>query len=176
MQNTVISRGEVFYITSILNQPEVGSEQKSGRPAVVVSNNLNNKNSTVVEICYMTLQKKIALPTHVSVKSGPCINSTILCEQVTSVSVDRLGDYMCRLPDEVMDKVDEAIVESLGLQHIVERLSSKNQTVVEKIVEVAKPVGDPSHLQEENVRLKIELESVRNMYDRLLDRFIKKGD
>ena len=39
----IINRGEVFYITS--KYDTVGSEQRSGRPAVVVSNNLNNEHS-----------------------------------------------------------------------------------------------------------------------------------
>ena len=80
----IINRGEVFYITSKYNT--VGSEQRSGRPAVVVSNNLNNEHSECIEICYLTLQDKKPLPTHIKVDRGQCINSTILCEQITTIS------------------------------------------------------------------------------------------
>ena len=69
-----------------------GSEQHSDRPAVVVSNNKNNENSNVVEIVYMTTQPKTDLPTHVTVRSTGRI-STVLCEQVYSVSTERVGTY-----------------------------------------------------------------------------------
>ena len=119
-----ISRGEVFYIVS--NYDNVGSEQRAGRPAVVVSNNLNNEHSRCVEICYLTLQEKSPLPTHVKIDRGECFNSTILCEQITTVSKERIGDYMCRLPDEVMDKVDKALIISLGVDYLVENRTSIN--------------------------------------------------
>lgn len=114
-----ISRGEVFYITSKFDT--VGSEQKSGRPAVVVSNNMCNDCSPVIEVCYMTLQVKKPMPTHVFVDRGQCINSTILCEQITSVSLERIGEYMCTLPDDIMDAVDKALIVSLGLDYIIEQ-------------------------------------------------------
>lgn len=117
--NVKISRGEVFYVNSIF--PTVGSEQKSGRPAVIVSNNLNNEHSECVEIVYLTLQKKTPLPTHIKIKDGVCSGSTVLCEQITTVSVERLGDYMCRLPDDTMDAIDKALIISLGLDSIIKR-------------------------------------------------------
>ena len=127
MNDYKISRGEVFYITS--KYDTVGSEQKSGRPAVVVSNNLCNDNSPVVEVCYMTLQEKKPMPTHVLIDRGQCINSTILCEQVTSVAKERIGEYMCTIPDDIMDAVDKALVVSLGLDYIIEQETKKPVTV-----------------------------------------------
>ena len=112
----IINRGEVFYITP--KYDTVGSEQRSGRPAVVVSNNLNNEHSECIEICYLTLQDKKPLPTHIKVDRGQCINSTILCEQITTISKERVGDYMCRLPDDIMDAVDKALTISLGIDYL----------------------------------------------------------
>lgn len=81
-----IKRGEMFYI-SRGGASYNGSEQHSDRPAVVVSNNKNNENSNVIEIVYMTTQPKTDLPTHVTVRSTGRI-STVLCEQVYSVSTE----------------------------------------------------------------------------------------
>ena len=47
-----MKRGQIYYIES--NHQEIGSEQRAGRPAVIVSNNKNNENSTTVEVVYMT--------------------------------------------------------------------------------------------------------------------------
>lgn len=105
-------RGEIYYIYSF---PTVGHEQRSGRPAVIVSNNENNANSGVLEVCYLTLKEKPKMPTHVMIDRGPCMNSTILCEQVTSVAVDKVGDYMCQIPEHLEEELDRALRVSLGL-------------------------------------------------------------
>jgi mRNA-degrading endonuclease toxin of MazEF toxin-antitoxin module len=92
----------------------VGSEERSGRPAIIVSNRLCNKHSPVVEVVYLTCQHKPPLPTHVRIDSaGRC--STALCEQITSVDVSRLGDYKGHLTDREMAQVDTALMASLEL-------------------------------------------------------------
>lgn len=48
-----INRGDVFYV----NRSEtIGSEQRSGRPAIIVSNPECNEHSPVVEVVYLTCQ------------------------------------------------------------------------------------------------------------------------
>lgn len=105
-------RGEIYYI---YEKPVTGSEQKGGRPAVIVSSDLFNDTSTVVEVCYLTLRRKPSLPTHVILTSGPCANSTILCEQITTVDVSRIGDYKCLIPEDQMEELDVALRVSLAL-------------------------------------------------------------
>lgn len=52
-----IMRGDIFYV----NRSEtVGSEQRSGRPAIIVSNPVCNEHSPVVEVVYLTCQYKKA--------------------------------------------------------------------------------------------------------------------
>lgn len=46
-----IKRGDIWYIESGYS---VGSEQRAGRPAIVVSNNRNNQYSGTVEVVYLT--------------------------------------------------------------------------------------------------------------------------
>ena len=108
-----IKRGEMFYI-SRGGASYNGSEQHSDRPAVVVSNNKNNENSNVVEIVYMTTQPKTDLPTHVTVRSTGRI-STVLCEQVYSVSTERVGTYIGECTDKEMENIDIALMISLQL-------------------------------------------------------------
>ncbi len=109
-----IRRGDIFYINNG-GKPAVGSEQRRGRPAIVVSNNANNKHSRVVEVVYLTTsQQKHTLPTHVQI-NGTKIQSTALCEQVHSVSIDLLGNYFGRCANAEMRKVDHALGISLGL-------------------------------------------------------------
>lgn len=50
-----INRGDIFYVNP---SETVGSEQRSGRPAIIVSNPLCNEHSPVVEVVYLTCQYK----------------------------------------------------------------------------------------------------------------------
>lgn len=47
-----LRRGEIYYVEPFY--PTTGSEQRPGRPAIIVSNNLNNEHSNVVGVVYMT--------------------------------------------------------------------------------------------------------------------------
>ena len=107
-----IKRGDVYYIFPDDNT--TGSEQRSGRPGLVVSNNRNNRYSSVMEIVYITKQDKKDLPTHVKIcLSG--VNSTVLCEQVDSVFVKRIGNYMGHVHFKEMAQINKALSVSLGL-------------------------------------------------------------
>ena len=106
-----ISRGDIYYEQKY---PTYGSEQQAGRPAIVVSNDHCNENSEVIEVVYLTTQEKPIMPTHVEIDCGGR-RSTVLCEQISSVSVNRLGDYKCRASAEEMRKVDRALSVSLDI-------------------------------------------------------------
>ena len=107
-----IRRGEIFYIAR--GGATNGSEQFADRPAVVVSNDENNKHSGVIEVVYMTTQPKTDLPTHVTVRSTGRL-STVLCEQVSSVSTDRVNNYIGQVSEQEMKNIDIALRISLQL-------------------------------------------------------------
>lgn len=112
-----INRGDVFYV----NRSEtIGSEQRSGRPAIIVSNPECNEHSPVVEVVYLTCQHKKPMPTHVRIESIGR-RSTALCEQITSVDVSRLGDYKGHLTDGEMEQVDMALMKSLSIHPLTQQ-------------------------------------------------------
>lgn len=82
-----IRRGEVYYIEGFQT---VGSEQHPGRPAIIVSNDMNNEFSSTVEVIYLTTQPKTNLPTHVEIHSLKR-DSIALCEQISSVAVENVS-------------------------------------------------------------------------------------
>lgn len=129
-----IRRGDVYYITK--SGENVGSEQSTGRPAVIVSNNLNNRFSSTVEVVYCTTRPKKPLPTHVYIYATP-VRSLVLCEQVSSVSVERLGNYVGRCNDEEMKQIDAAISVSLGLKETNPLMQAPPGKVVESHMEKA---------------------------------------
>lgn len=110
-----IKRGDIWYIES--GYITVGSEQRPGRPAIVVSNDRNNEYSSTLEVVYLTTQPKHDLPTHVTIRS---INreSIALCEQITSVAVERFGDYCGRVTEQEMSRIETAMQISLALDMV----------------------------------------------------------
>lgn len=119
-----IKRGEIYYIESIFN--EQGSEQRAGRPAIIVSNDMNNENSATIEVVYLTTKPKADLPTHVMIRSTSRA-STALCEQIATVSTERLGSYCGTCTDSEMEAMDVAMMISLGMSFTAEAAQAAPQ-------------------------------------------------
>lgn len=133
-----MTRGEIYYIKN--NKLEDGCKPCPDRPAVIVSNDMINATSNVVEIVYMTTQPWNDMPTHV-ITRGMGTPSTITCEQIFSVNKFRIGQYAGTLSAEELKAVDAALAISLGIdfdtpaqepREIVKTVEV--ETVVEKVV------------------------------------------
>lgn len=120
-----IHRGDVFWIAD--TQTAVGSEYTKTRPAVIVSNEANNRYSANLEIVWLTTANKKPLPTHVTLYSAPRV-SVALCECVTTISKERLREYYCTLKSEEMAHIDRAIRISLGLPEPAEKPEKPEKT------------------------------------------------
>lgn len=104
-------RGEVYYIYKGVT---TGSEIATGRPAVIVSNQSINNYKYTVEVVYLTTRVKPMQSEHVTIRASKTI-STALCEQISTIDVDRIGDKMGECTPEEMEKIDAALLASLGL-------------------------------------------------------------
>lgn len=169
MAELKIRRGDIFYVRKGW---VTGSEQQSGRPGVIVSNEENNKHSTTVEVVYCTTRIKAELPTHTTILSTP-YESTVLCEQVTTVSVDRLGDYVGRCTEQEMKEIDLCMMVSLGLATTdmkrVYAERNSQQTPEEKAgadVELEK-----NGVDDELLSLRVERDTYKRMYEFAVERF-----
>lgn len=112
-------RGEIYYVTDPNAKDgkysSFGAEMHSNRFAVIVSSNVQNKNSDVVQIIYLTTSRnKKPCIYHVDVSRGD-IFAVALCEQVTSVDKSRILEYKAYLKAEKMKEVTEAIMHTLGI-------------------------------------------------------------
>ena len=108
-----IKRGSVYYIDAS-SKENVCGEQNGIRPAVVISNDIGNSFAPVVTVAFLTTKCKKYIPTHVTTNATGR-KSTILCEQIKTVSKEKLLSYICNLPDKDLKKVDRAISISLGI-------------------------------------------------------------
>ena len=152
-----MKRGEIYYIESRYN--EEGSEQRAGRPAIIVSNNTCNDVSPTVEVVYLTTQNKNDMPTHVDIRSSTK-PSIALCEQISTVSKDRVGDYLCTCSDYEMLMVDTALTISLGINFDAPKK--------EKRVETPAPVVDKTEL----IKLTTERDTYKTLYESLLSKLL----
>ena len=153
IRNREIHRGDIFYV---FKTETIGSEQQSGRPGIIVSNDSNNYSSDTVEVVYLTTQPKKDLPTHVTTRATG-VTSTVLCEQITTVSIDRLGKYVGAVTDDDMAKIEEAMAVSLGLNIEPVPENESANTVV----------ADNSNSQS-LYKVEIERDMYKNLYEQLL--------
>lgn len=126
-----VKRGEVYYIDKDGRNQGIGAEQWLGRPGVIVSNDAANASSRVVEVVFLTTQPKSSLPTHVVVSSTGR-SSTVLCEQITTIDVARIGNYMCTLSGDEMRRIDTALAVSLALYDYAAETEPEAATAQEK--------------------------------------------
>lgn len=186
-----IRRGEIFYIAR--RGATNGSEQFADRPAVVVSNDENNKHSGVIEVVYMTTQPKTDLPTHVTVRSTGRL-STVLCEQVSSVSTDSVNNYIGQVSEQEMKNIDIALMISLQLSGGGKTSKQYNETIQKQQEEIEyyrnkiqamqqsseekkteKPQEAVGETSEIVVRLETERDTYKALYEQLFERMLNGG-
>lgn len=148
-------RGDIYYIEA--GGVRVGSEQKPGRPGVIVSNDLGNKYSSNVEVVFLTSQSKKELPTHVSVICK--VPSTALCENIQTVSKERLGTFIRACSDNEMREIDNALLCSLGI------------TIPEVERELEESYNFPPSTEQISVA-EIERNLYKSLYEQLLDKMV----
>lgn len=122
-----MKRGEIYYIQ---RRETVGSEIAGARPAVIVSNNALNDTSPVVEVVFLTTKPKKDMPTHVAIQSTGA-DATALCEQVCSVSRLLVGNYCATCTKEEMERIDTALLISLGLD--ASRTTTQSDDLAEEL-------------------------------------------
>lgn len=154
IESMEIKRGDIFFIENRKYIPDFSSViQDEHRPAIIVSNDAGNKFSNVVEVVYLTSQEKKALPTHCDVLCR--VPSTALCEQVCTVSKERIGDFIRTCTDKEMKAVNDCIKVSLGLADPQIQIQAA-----------------PAVPQESTVQLMTERDLYKKLYEQMLEKMI----
>ena len=111
----MIKRGELYYADL---SPVVGSEQGGVRPILVVQNDTGNKyRPTIIAAAVTSKLNKAKLPTHIELSAneyGLSKDSVILLEQIRTLDKRRLKERIGELPPSKMQKVNVALLISLG--------------------------------------------------------------
>ena len=139
---------------------------------MVVSCDEGNRYSETVQVAYCTTQPKSNLPTHVEILSTGRA-STVMCEQINTVSLERLGNYIGRCTAEEMRDIDIAVATALGLKKypgLIERLKEREQQVEKREAVVGKETDTKAAL--ELATVKAERDTYRRLYEDLIRGFI----
>jgi mRNA interferase MazF len=109
-------RGEVYLVNF---DPTLGAEIQTTRPALIVQNDVANRHSAITIVAAITSQFDYPLyPTEVLIsppEGGLRTASVALLNQIRSIDKQRLVRRLGTLKPETMDRVDHAILISMGL-------------------------------------------------------------
>lgn len=108
-----IKRGEIYSVDLPLE--DNGCVQKGKRPCLIIQNDTGNKYSPNVLIVPITSKQKTSLPTHIYLNNILIKDSTILCEQIMTISKWRIREKMGELDCDTMKLVNKALICELGL-------------------------------------------------------------
>lgn len=117
MSGSEIRRGQIWLVDW---SPGRGSEQLGKRPAVVIQTDAANSNPRYPNTIVLTLSTKgLPVATHVQVEPDPRNGlrqtSWIKCEQVLTISKDRLEACWGTLSNGDLLRVEAAVVLALGM-------------------------------------------------------------
>ena len=110
MTEKQIKRGDIYWYEY---DGAYMSEQGGMRPCVIVSNDKANEHSPIITAVPLTSARKKHLPTHALLRIGKV--SVALCEQIYSISKDRIGDYIATCTEKEMRWIDQCLQIQLGL-------------------------------------------------------------
>ena len=107
-----IKRGDIW----VAKFSGTGSEQSGTRPAIVISNEQNNRFSPTVNVIPLTTQVKNEIPVHVRLgaECGLYQNSIALVEQEVTLDKSKLNHKIGFCNDDVMRKIKRAILVQKG--------------------------------------------------------------
>lgn len=105
----MIKRGEVYWVNL---DPTIGAEIKKTRPAVVVSNDVNNVHAQTITILPLTTSTEKIYPFEVLLPAGAFGNkeaSKAKANQIRTVDKRRLSGAMGLLPEKIMAQIEDAL-------------------------------------------------------------------
>jgi mRNA interferase MazF len=105
----ILQRGD---IVRVILDPVIGSEVGKARPAVVVQNDLANRSSQTVTIVPISTSTDRVFPFQVRIPAGEgglTRPSKALCEQIRTVSRERLSERLGQLSRERMVEIRAAL-------------------------------------------------------------------
>ena len=107
LETELIERGSIYWVNL---DPTEGPEIGKIRPAVVISNNINNQLSDTVTIIPITSSTGKIYPFEVFIPQGIVSNdSKAKANQIRTIDKKRIKGLIARIPDGIMGDIEKAL-------------------------------------------------------------------
>ncbi|MFQ6612740.1 MAG: type II toxin-antitoxin system PemK/MazF family toxin [Fidelibacterota bacterium] len=110
-----LKRGEIYLVCL---DPTIGSEINKTRPALIISNNINNQAAQTVTVIPITSSVEKVYPFEARLstpESGLRKRSKAKCNQIRTVDKKRLAKRIGRVSSKELAEIEEAILIHLGI-------------------------------------------------------------
>lgn len=113
--NKQLKRGTVVFVK---NENSSGHVMSGNHPAVIIQNDIGNKYSPTVIVCYLTSQlKRLDMKTHVLLQHYDNLKTSVVqAEQIVTINKSDILSVATKLRPEDMTRVDNAVRVSIGLE------------------------------------------------------------
>lgn len=98
--------------------PIIGNEIGKTRPAVIISNDLNNRYSGTITVLPVTSNTKEIYPFETFLKKTDANipeDSKVKCNQIRTISKERLIKYVGRISPDIIKNIEYSILIHLGI-------------------------------------------------------------
>ncbi len=110
---TVFEQGDIVYLDF---DPQAGHEQRGRRPALVVSNNLFNRVSSLTMVCPITHTDRNH-PFHIRLDARTKTDGVIMCDQARMLDLNsRHAAFAEKAPDDMIAEAVDLIVGFLEIK------------------------------------------------------------
>jgi len=110
---TIFEQGDIVYLNF---DPQAGHEQSGRRPALVVSNNLFNRVSSLTMVCPITRTDK-GHPFHIRLEGTEKTSGVVLCDQVRMLDLNsRDASFVEKSPASITAEAVDIITGFIEIQ------------------------------------------------------------
>ncbi len=112
LQIKEVMRGEIYWINL---DPAMGTEIKKTRPAIIISNDIQNKISSRIIVIPITssIKKIFSFESQIIVEGK---EAKALTDQIRAIDKSRIGNYISKVTKLEMHKIELALKITLSLE------------------------------------------------------------
>jgi mRNA interferase MazF len=110
-------RGEIYLVCL---DPAIGSEINKSRPALIISNDINNEKAPTITVIPITSNIEKIYPFEViiaSIESGLSKKSKAKCNQIRTIDKRRLHNFIGEITTEELKNIEKALLIHLGIPY-----------------------------------------------------------
>lgn len=172
-----MQRGQVWFIRGIDKSHPQGREQAKDRPWLIVSSGKLEKSGHMITAVPCTTRDHAVSPAQVIYVNDKGIRNAILCEQIRTFDITQYNvTYTGYLSDDIMAKVDQALMFHLGLDANAVDLSllfEQLESYIDRVVKLKAASLQPKFTDEDVLNFASKLQSLTDMF---VDRETKEAE